>query len=109
MKSADPEVNGPHATPRRSRERLRDGRCKGLRHGRPPGLRNKPLAAASRAPRVLLIAHCAKRRGSPRRSGEWTRMSVAPPGIARVAPGVSVDMSGSRGRVRAAEHRVLEW
>ena len=43
----------PPATPRRSRERLREGRCKGLRHGRPPGLRSKPLAAASRAPRVL--------------------------------------------------------
>ena len=52
-RTADPEVNGPHATPRRSRERLREGRCKGLRHGRPPGLRNKLLAAASRAPRVL--------------------------------------------------------
>ena len=35
-------------------------------------------------------------------------MSVAPPGIASFAPGASVDMSGSRGRVRAAEHRVLE-
>jgi hypothetical protein len=31
-----------------------------------------------------------------------------PPGIASVAPGASVGMSGTRGRVRAAEHRVLE-
>ena len=51
---------------------------------------------------------CAKRRGAPRRSGEWTRMSVAPPGIASYTPGASVGMRGSRGRVRAAEHRVLE-
>ena len=35
-------------------------------------------------------------------------MSVAPPGIASYTPGASVDMRGTRGRVRAAEHRLLE-
>ena len=35
-------------------------------------------------------------------------MSVAPPGIASFVRGASVGMSGTRGRVRAAEHRLLE-